>query len=65
MKNLVVLIIFVGYFFTSCNRRYICTCTITGTINVNEYDLYNSKWKARKNCNKLSNSTQSCALEEW
>lgn len=65
MKNILILIVFVTYFLTSCNKRYMCTCTIIGTTEVNTYDLYNSKRKATKNCNNLNSSTKSCVLEAW
>ncbi len=65
MKKIFVLSVLAISYLTSCNKQYICTCTVNGTVNVETYILYNSKRKALKNCNKTSNSEKTCVLEAY
>jgi len=65
MKKILVFSILALSYLTSCNKQYICTCTVIGTVEVESYYMYNSKRKALKNCNKVSSSTTSCVLEVY
>lgn len=63
-KNLFFAVVCIA-FLMSCSKDYTCTCTETGTINVEHYTITNTKKKAIKACEAISTSTQSCVLEAY
>ena len=65
MKKIFILVVLAISYLTSCNKQYICTCTINGTVKYENYIIYNSKRKALKNCNKSTNSERTCVLEAY
>ena len=65
MKKFYLFGILFSLVLSSCTKEYICTCTITGTVKIESYKVYNTKRKATKNCEAASNSTQSCVLESY
>lgn len=65
MKKIAIGIVIGFAFLTSCNKQYRCTCTVTGTVNVEHYTLYNSKKKATEMCNSHNDAEHSCVLEAY
>lgn len=65
MKKKIFIALVGGLFLGSCSKDYICTCTITGTVDVEHYPIRNTKKKALKACEAVSNETQTCVLEPY
>jgi hypothetical protein len=63
MKKAVLVAIAVFSFLCSCSKQYTCTCAITGTVDVEVYQLYNTKKKAIQYCNGYSSEEKQCVLE--
>jgi hypothetical protein len=64
-KYSLLLLVFIGILLFSCSKRYICTCDVVGTTDVEVYEIYNSKKKSTKNCNARSSLTRACTLEAY